>query len=135
MRRLQRRDSLVRFAVVVLLAISSVRPLAAQRVADISIGIRHTTSLAASRWLPAHPEVFGSYIPRDSPSAAPYVVIGALIGAATAGLWEARAISGNGDDAVGANGLLWIPPVVGALAGGFGGWLVFKIVHSSPATD
>lgn len=125
----------MRVGVFLLLAILPVRPLAAQRVADMSVGMRRVTSFAVPRSSSAHPEVLRSYIPRDSPNAAPYVVIGALIGAAAVGLLEARSMSRNGDDAVGANGLVWIPPVIGALAGGFGGWLVFKIVYSNPTTD
>jgi len=121
----------VRFPIVFVLlaAIAVVRPVAAQRITSLRIGIR-----AVSLSPETHSVRLHSHASDDAPSAAPYVVVGALVGAAAAGLWEARTVSKNGNDFVGTGGLLWIPPAAGAVLGAFGGWLIFKIVHATPAT-
>lgn len=105
-------------------------PAAAQRTTDLTTGVR-----SISRSPETHSVTLHSRASEDAPSAAPYVVVGALVGAAIAGLWEARTVSKNGNDFVGTAGLLWIPPAGGAVLGAFGGWLVFKIVHTKPAKD
>jgi hypothetical protein len=107
----------------------------AQKIVDIAVGISPPAGYTLSHSQTPIRERVRSYIPSDSPNPGPYVIFGALVGAAAAGLWEAHAVSRNGDDMAGTGGLLWIPPVAGALAGGIGGWLLFKIVHSNPTPD
>ena len=114
-------------ALFVFAALIPTHGLGAQRTANLTTGIRPTSHQPDSPAALNHLR-----IPGDEPSAAPYVLVGALVGAAIAGLWEANAISKNGDDFAGTGGLLWIPPAAGAVVGGFGGWLVFKIAHSGP---
>jgi hypothetical protein len=121
--------------VVLLTAIPAAGPLGAQNIADVTVAVSRSAHYATPHSSTTGREVVRSYIPSDSPSPGPYVVFGALLGAAVAGLWEAQAASSNGGDMPGTGGLLLIPPVAGALLGGIGGWLVFKIVHSNPTTD
>jgi hypothetical protein len=116
-------------AFVLLAAFGTVRPVVAQRTNSLTIGIRPASHPAEAR-----AGVLHSRASDDAPDAGPYVLIGAIVGAAVAGLWEARAVSQSGGDFVGTGGLLWIPPVAGAVLGACGGWLVFKIAHSGPAT-
>jgi hypothetical protein len=118
-----------------LAAIPPIHAVEAQRAVDITVGITPALQYGGGRSSQAGREVLPTYIPADTPSPAPYVVIGALVGAVAAGLWEAHAVSKNGDDVIGPAALMWIPPAAGAVLGGIGGWLVFKMVHSRPTTD
>ena len=113
---------------LVLLGSLAALPAAAQRTTDLTTGIR-----SVSRSPETHSVALHSRAGQGGPSAAPYVVVGALVGAAIAGFWEVRTVSRNGNDFAGTAGLLWIPPAAGTVLGAFGGWLVFKIVHTSPA--
>jgi hypothetical protein len=117
-----------RVALGVLLTMNAWRPLEAH----IAVGLSHYAAPLSST---TERQVARMCIPSASPNAGPYIIFGALIGAAAAGLWEAHAVSSNGGDMAGTGGLLWIPPVAGALVGGIGGWLAFKIVHSNPTPN
>ena len=112
---------------VFLIAFAAVRPLNAQRTANLTIGIR-----PASQQLQTHPAIARWRADDHEANEDPYLVIGALVGAGLVGVWEARAVSQSGDDVMGGS-ILLIPPVAGAVLGAFGGWLIFKIVHSKPA--
>jgi len=109
---------------LVLLGSLAALPAAAQRTTDLTTGIR-----SVSRSPETHSVALHSRAGQGGPSAAPYVVVGALVGAAIAGFWEVRTVSRNGNDFAGTAGLLWIPPAAGTVLGAFGGWLVFKIVQ------
>ena len=103
-------------AFVALAAFVAAHPAVAQRRNNLTVGIRPLSRQASSQAVILH-----LHASDDNASAAPYVLIGAVVGAAIAGLWEARAVSRNGGDFVGTGGLLWIPPIAGAVVGGFGG--------------
>jgi hypothetical protein len=124
----------IRLALILFAVIPSQRPLEAQKIAQITVGVSRSALNESSRASTKPGDILRSYIPSDSPNPAPYTIFGALVGAAVAGLWEAHAVS-ESDDMPGTGGLLWIPPVAGALAGGIGGWLLFKIVHSNSNPD
>jgi hypothetical protein len=115
-------------AFVALAALVAADPAVAQRTDNLTIGVRPLSHRATSQTV-----ILALRAREGDASAAPYVLIGAIVGAAIAALWEARAVSRNGGDFVGTGGLLWIPPVAGAVVGGFGGWLVFKAANPSPA--
>jgi hypothetical protein len=114
---------------VALAALVAIDPAIGQRTDHLTIGVRPVSQRATSQSV-----VLALRATDGEASAVPYLLVGAVVGAAIAGLWESRAVSRNGGDFVGTAGLLWIPPVAGAVVGGFGGWLVFRVAHSSPPT-
>ena len=117
-------------ALVLLASFAAGRAVGAQRTNGFAIGIRPTPRQSVK-----NPSLgLQSRVSEDESSAGLYVVLGALVGGGVAGLWEARAVSRNGNDFAGTGGLLWVPVAAGAVLGAFGGWLIYKIVHStSPA--